>query len=99
MNNLNKDDFIRIINTSDKSQLLLYRDLLKSIGINFIYDAKTVEAIAKKAEQIGLGARSIKKIVEEALAIANYEVFSNNRYSELLISEDTIEDNKQFILK
>lgn len=99
MNNLGIDDFIRIIKTSNKSQLLLYKQLFESNGIKFTYDEKTIEAIAKKAANIGLGARSIKKIVEKSLQVANYQVFSNNPYKELIISEETIEDNKKFILK
>lgn len=99
MNNLTVDDFIKIITTSNKSQLLLYKYLLKELGIKFIYDDKTVEAIAKKASELGLGARSIKKIVKNALAVVNYEIFARNNYSELIISEDTIHDNKQYILR
>ena len=99
MNNLGIDDFIRIIKTSNKSQLLLYKQLFESNGIKFTYDEKTIEAIAKKAADIGLGARSIKKIVEKSLQTANYYVFSNNTYKELIISEETIEDSKKYILK
>ncbi len=99
MNNLGIDDFIKIIKTSDKSQLLLYKYLLHDIGIDFIYDDKTIEAIAKKANELGVGARSIKKIIENALAVADYQIFARNNYSELIISPETIEDNKQFILR
>ena len=99
MNQLGVDDFVRIINTSNKSQLLLYKYLLRDIGIDFIYDDKTIEAIAKKAKELNLGARSIKKIVENALAVANFQLFSRNSYSQLIISPETIEDNHQFILR
>lgn len=99
MNKLGIDDFVKIIKTSNKSQLLLYKYLFKDIGIDFIYDDRTIEAIAKKANELGLGARSIKKIVENALAVANYQLFARNNFSKLIISPETIEDNKQFILR
>ena len=99
MNNLDVEDFIRIIKTSDKSQLLLYKYLLKDIGIDFIYDEKTIEAIALKAKELGLGARSIKKIVENAISVVSYELFTRNQYSKLIISPETIENNKAYILK
>ena len=99
MNQLSVDDFVRIINTSNKSQLLLYKYLLRDIGIDFIYDDKTIEAIAKKANELKLGARSIKKIVDNTLAIANFQLFSRNSYSKLIISPETIEDNHQYILR
>ena len=93
------DEFIKIIKTSNKSQLLLYEKLFKDLGIKLLYDEKVIEAIAKKAVDLNLGARSIKKIVQTALENANYDIFSRNNYKELLISEDTIEDNKQYILR
>jgi ATP-dependent Clp protease ATP-binding subunit ClpX len=99
MNSLGVEDFIKIIKTSDKSQLLLYKYLLKDIGIDFIYDEKTIEAIAKKANELGLGARSIKKIVENALSVASYQLFARNKFHKLIISPETIEDNKAYILK
>ena len=99
MHKLEVEDLEQIIVTSNKSQLLLYKYLFESMGVNFIYDDKTVEAIALKAEELGLGARSIKKIVENALAVANYYVMSTSKYRELLISPETIEDNHQYILR
>lgn len=99
MNDLSYDDLIKIMKTSNKSQLLLYKNLFDNMGITFMYDDKVIEAIARKAIELKRGARSIKKIVERALAEVNYEIFSNNHYSKLIISPETIEDNKQYILK
>lgn len=99
MNALKEEDYCNIINNSNKSQLLLYKYLLESMGINFIYEEGTVEAIAKKAVELGAGARSIKKIIETAFELINYDVFSNNNYTSLIISPDTIEDNTKYILK
>ena len=99
MNQLTEEDLIKIMNSSNKSQLLLYKNLFSQRGVNFIYDDATIEAIAKKAIKLNRGARSIKKIVEKALAVANYELYSSKPYHELIISPETIEDNKQFILR
>lgn len=99
MDKLGMEELIKIIKMSDKSQLLLYKNLFRDMGIKFLYDDKVIEAIARKAMELNLGARSIKKIVEEALEEASFQVFSKNCYSSLTISEETIEDNKQYILK
>ncbi len=96
---LDEEDLIRIITTSDKSQLLLYKYLLETMNVDFIYDDKTIEAIAKKAVKMGAGARSIRKIVDEALAIANFYLFSKNNYKQFIISPETIEDPHAYILK
>ena len=98
-NNLEIPDFIEILKTSDKSQLLLYKYILNDIGIDFIYDDKTIEAIANKAKGYKLGAKGIRLVIENALALANYQVFTRNNYSKLIISPEIVEDNRQFILK
>lgn len=99
MNNLTEQDFCKIINESDKSTLLLYKYMLEQMGINLICEDGTIEAIAKKAISLGVGARSIKKILENAFEIINYQIFSRNNYSQLIINKDTIEDNTKFILR
>lgn len=99
MNSLDIEDFKKIITESDKSVLLLYKYLLEEIGIKLIYDESCIEAIAIKAKELGVGARSIKKIIEKAFKIIKYQVFSEQKYSELIITPETFEDNTKFTLK
>lgn len=99
LNPLEIPDLEKIIRESDKSQLLLYKCAFENIGIDFKYDDDTIAAIAKKAKELNLGARSIKKIVENALSVANYQALSSEQYSSLTISPKTIEDPYQFVLK
>ena len=99
LNSLNKNDLHKILNESEISILLLYKNFYEELGINFIYDDKCTEAIAKKALELGIGAKGIKKVLDYALELINYELFSNNNYSELTIFPETVDDNKKFILK
>lgn len=99
MNSLEVPDLCKVITDSDQSILLLYKYLLEDIGISLIYDKSCIEKIAKKAHELGVGARSIKKIVEKAFEIINYEVFSRGEYSELIITPETFDDNTKFILR
>lgn len=99
MNNLGIEEYMKIIETSDKSQLLLYKKFFESIGIKFIYEKDTVEEIAKEAKKLGIGARGIKRIVENALVVANYYALSKSQNKELIITPETIHDNKKFILR
>ena len=50
------------------------------MGINFIYEEGTIEAIAKKAIELGAGARSIKKIIE--VLISEEKHFSIEKFRE-----------------
>lgn len=99
MNALDVNELIRIAKESDKSQLLLYEKFFLSLGIKLMYDEKTLEEIAVEAKKLGIGARGIKRIVETALEVANYHCLSSEHYSKLIISPETIHDNKQYILK
>ena len=99
MNSLDTEEYMRIIKESDKSQLLLYRKFFESIGIDFKYDERTIEEIAIEAKKLGIGARGIKRIVENALEVANYYALSEGQHRELIISPETIHDSKQYILK
>ena len=99
MNSLDVPDFCKIITESDKSVLSLYKYLFEEVGVKLVYDQDCIETIAKKAKELGVGARSIKKIIEKAFEVINYQVFSKNSYSELIISPETFEDNTQFILR
>lgn len=99
MNSLDVEDFKKIITESDKSVLLLYKYLFEEIGIKLIYDDSCIEAIAVKAKELGVGARSIKKIIEKAFKLIKYQAFSEKQYSELIITPETFEDNTKFILR
>ena len=99
MNDLTEKDLIEIMNKSNKSQLKLYKEQFLTRGINIRYDDETIAAIAKKAVLLKRGARSIKKIVEYALNEVNYQIYSNNIYKELIITPETIENNKKFTLR
>ena len=99
MNSLGVDDFCKIIKESNKSVLLLYKYMFEDLGIKMIYDESCIEKIAKKANELGVGVRSIKKIIENAFKIIKYQAFSKGHYSELIITPETFDDNTKFILR
>lgn len=96
---LEEKDLIEILNTSDFSILKLYKEFYESLGINFIYDIKTIETIAKKASLNSYGASELKVILETALEIANFYINSSEKYKELIINENTINNPNDFILR
>ncbi len=102
MNSFKAAELSKLMRESDIAYLKLYRDfLLKKRNIELIYSDPTIDAIAAKAEKLGEGARGIKKVVTEALKIARYQVLSSNyrQYSQLILTPETIEDSRKFILR
>lgn len=102
LNPFHVSELIKVMRSSEISYLKEYRDLLMSErNIEFIYDDNTIRAIAEKADKLGQGVRSIKKIVETAIAESEFYTMSSQyrKYKQLIITPETIEDNKKYILR
>lgn len=99
MNTLNLDDLCKIINESEKSVFLLYKYMIEEMGIKLLYDEECINTIARKAHELGVGIHSLKPIVEKAFEVILYHVYSGREYSEVIITSETFDDNKKFILK
>ena len=101
MNSLTQEDLEKILRESELSYLKLYKEHLKNNHIEFIYDDDVIKAIAEKAIKIGSGARSLKSIAEDALTEIDFLVGSKDieNYDKIIITKDTIEDPKKFILR
>ena len=99
MNDLTIQDLKKILKESDISALKYYKKFFEQENIRFRYDDKTITAIAKKAYQSGISAKSLKIIVDDALLYAFYHALSNKEYSNLTIRPQPIENNKKYVLK
>ncbi len=98
MNELGYDSFIRILN-SDNNTLSINKRFLSSKGVTLTVENDTLKEIALKAIKQKYGARSLDEIIETALSVASFEIASNpDVYSELIISPETIKDNKKYTL-
>ena len=99
MNDLNYESFIRILKQSKNSLLKINQKFLKDKGVTLTIEDGTYETIAKKAEKSKFGARELDSIIEYALSNASFEIATNpDKYSELIINKDTVEDNKKYKL-
>ena len=99
MNELNFDSFVRILKAKN-SVIKINEEFFKKKGIDLVVDDSAVEAVAKQADTNNYGARGLDEIIERALSAASFVIASNpDKYSSLLITDETIEDNKKYILK
>lgn len=99
LNHLSKDDLKRIIIESDDSLLVLNKQLFQGLGIKMLYGDDFIDAVARKAEDMKLGARSIKSILSKALSDAKFHALSSAKYSELIIDSEIVSDPKKYILR
>ena len=99
MNDLTYDSMIRILKQSKNSFIKINEQFFNSIGIKLTIEEDAYDSIAKKASNSKYGARELDHIIDEALSKASFEIASKpDKYSELIINKDTIEDNKKYKL-
>lgn len=99
MNELGYNSFIRILKESKHNALNLNKNFFESQGIKLSLSDEVIDAIANKAVKDKFGARSLDETIETALSVASFEIASNpDLYDELVITTDTIKDNKNYKL-
>ena len=99
MNELSKESFTRILKNPKTSTLTKNQNFFNNQGIKLTVSDEVINAIADKAEKQELGARSLDEIVETALSRASFEIaMYPNEYEELVITPETIKDNKVYRL-
>ncbi len=102
MNKLTQEDLEKILKESELSYLKLYRDYLKNeMNLEFKYDDEVIKEMAALAIKKGTGARSLTNIAEEMLQEVNFMVGSTkiSDYHEVIITKDTVNDPKKYILR
>lgn len=99
MNELDYNSLLEILNRAKNSALNIQKEFFKKREIDLIVEEATKKAIALKASNNNLGARSLDEIIETALSEASFEIATNpSAYEKLIITPDTIEDNKIYTL-
>lgn len=98
LNNLDINDLKNIITEPQNSLLKQYKKLLKMDDVNLSFDNDAIEFIAKKAIEMGTGARGLRSIIEEIMNDIMYEIPGSN-IKEVTITEDVIKNNNLAFLK
>lgn len=81
------------------SPLYKNAEILNYIDTYLSWDNGYIDAVAKKAFELGNGARSLNNIVEESIFAARWEVLTNpNQYIGFRVTADTIEDYENALL-
>lgn len=99
MNELDYNSLLEILDRAKNSALNTQKEFFKKREIDLIVEEAAKKAIALKASNNNLGARSLDEIIETALSEASFEIATNpSTYEKLIITPDTIEDNKKYTL-
>lgn len=100
MNKLSYEDLVRILKTSNLSEMKSYINLLESKGIKVSLPDEIYEKIATLAYSYGTGARGLNIVVDNIFDNVLYELFDNiDDVSEISLGKEIVKDNNDFTLK
>ncbi len=94
MNELNKEDFIKILKTSSLSPLKKYTEELEKLGIDFEVTDKIYDRLATQALKYKTGARALNIVVDQMFEDVLYDIFDNTSN---VGSLDLVDDEKQVV--
>lgn len=98
LNKLNHNSYIKILN-SEEGLLNQNIKILNSKGINISISDQVKDKIALIAENSLYKVKTLECIIEKLLTEAEFEIANNpNLYSELIITPETIDNNKAYKL-
>ncbi len=90
---LSKDDLIRILSEPKNALLKQFKALFKMDDVELEFTDDALVAIAEKTLEKKTGARGLRGIMENALMTIMYETPSDHTISKVIITKECIEDN------
>lgn len=100
LNDMDANSIKRILKESDESALHIQEKLFKELGVKLTSTEEFLDKIAMEAVERKTGARGLNNVVDDATWEAYNEVYTHpNEYSEVVLTEDTADDPKKYILK
>jgi ATP-dependent Clp protease ATP-binding subunit ClpX len=98
LNPLDEDALIQILTKPKNAIVKQYQHLLEMEGVDLSFTDDALRAIARKALEKKTGARGLRSIIERGMLEVMYEVPSNPRVKEVIITPEVIDDTKKPIM-
>ncbi len=95
LQSLDEDSLIRILTEPKNALIKQYKYILELDGVSLEFEPAALKAIAKKAIEQETGARGLRAIIEEFMRDVMYSVPSDPTIEKCIITEDTVNENKQ----
>ena len=97
MNQLNKEDIIKILKKSDFSPLNTYKKLFEMLQVQFDFNDEFIEYIAEIALAKKSGARGLKTVFDDCLSSALFKIFAGE-YSKISLIKPNSVNEKPYVL-
>ncbi|MGH0054200.1 MAG: ATP-dependent Clp protease ATP-binding subunit ClpX [Sphaerochaetaceae bacterium] len=95
LDNLTKNDLMRIIVEPKNSIIRQYEAAFRLDGIEFVFKSEAVEAVAEKAFEQKTGARGLRSIVENVMVGIMYDIPSIKQVKQVIIGRGCVLDGEQ----
>lgn len=96
---LDKDDLIRILTEPKNSLVKQYKALFKMDDVDLTFEKDALEAIAEKSLERKTGARGLRAIMENVMMEDMFEIPSEESVKKLNITREKVEENVLLIEK
>jgi ATP-dependent Clp protease ATP-binding subunit ClpX len=90
LNNLKKEELVRIVTEPRNSIIRQYQASLKLDDVDLQFEQEAIEAVAQMALDMKTGARGLRAIVEGVMVDIMYDIPSIKGAKQILITEDVI---------
>lgn len=94
LNNLGKEDLMRIITEPKNSIIRQYTASFKLDNVALVFEPEAIEAIAEKSIAQKTGARGLRSIVENIMIEVMYDIPSRKGIKRVIVTRETVEKSK-----
>ena len=99
MQNLNKEDLIRILTEPKNALTRQYQKLLELDHVELELEDSALGAIAQKAIDRQIGARGLRAVMEEIMTKIMYEIPSDLAIQKVLVTESCVQGGQPLITR
>ena len=93
---LELEDLVEILYKSKGGAIDEEKEFFKDLGITIKFTSQYMREIAEKAHKTKTGARNLRKLVRESLAVAYDDVLSGKKVKVLKLTKETAHDPKKY---
>ena len=92
MQDLTKDDLVRILTEPKNSLVKQYKKLLSMDGVDIEFKPAALEALAERAISLGTGARALRAEMERLMADIMYEAPGSAKMKKIVVTEEMVRE-------
>lgn len=99
LNQLSKEDLIRVLKEPKNAIIKQYQALFELDGIDLEFNDEALDSIAQQAKEKGVGARGLRGIIEKIMLPLQYELPSKESVEKAIITKEFIDGDAEVDLE